>query len=142
MHKANEPYAELTEAIIGCGIRVQEFFGAGLYEEVYTLCLIQELQNAAFRVEEKRKVPLIYRGRPLKKNLFVDIVVNDTVLVEVKAVEALAPIHNAQVITYPKLTGLPVALLMNFNVPMLKDGTRRLVHPDLYVRPRSILPKP
>jgi GxxExxY protein len=99
-----------------------------------------ELGDAGLRVEQQRKVPLIYRGKRLNKRLFVDLIVDDTVLIEVKAIEALAPVHNAQVITYLKLTGLPVALLMNFNVPKLKDGTRRLVHPDLYRRAESTDP--
>jgi GxxExxY protein len=140
MPKLDALHSALTERIIGCGIRVHEVFGAGLYEAVYTSCLVMELGDAGLRVEQQRKVPLIYRGKRLNKRLFVDLIVDDTVLIEVKAIEALAPVHNAQVITYLKLTGLPVALLMNFNVPKLKDGTRRLVHPDLYRRAESTDP--
>jgi GxxExxY protein len=127
-------HKDLTDAIIGCGIRVHEVFGAGLYESVYSVCMIMELRDAGLHVEEQRRVPLVYRGRRLGKKLVVDLVVNQTVLIELKAVEALAAVHTAQVITYLKLTGLPVGLLMNFNVPRLKDGIRRLVRPDLYVQ--------
>jgi GxxExxY protein len=110
--------------------------GAGLLESIYTPCLVMELQAARLDVERGRHIPIIYKGRPiLQPDLVADLVVEGTVLVEVKAVESIARVHKAQVITYLKLTGLPVGLLMNFNVPVLYEGVHRLVHPKLYERP-------
>jgi GxxExxY protein len=79
-------------------------------------------------------VPVVYRGQDLGAVFCPDLIVNETVVLELKAVEKLAPVHQSQVITYLKLTGLPIGLLMNFRVGWLKNGTRRIVRPDLYVR--------
>jgi GxxExxY protein len=131
-------HEELTETIIGCGIEVHRFFGAGLFESVYQLALVFELTAAKLAVEQRRHLPLVYKGYELGASFFADIIVESTVLVEVKAVSALAPVHQAQIITYLKLTGCPVGLLMNFNSTVLRDGIRRVVHPDLYVKsPRN-----
>lgn len=136
MLTTNRIHENLTEAIIRCGIIAHAELGAGLLESIYTPCLTMELEAAGFDVERGRHVPIIYKGRPLlQPDLQVDLIVEGTVLVEVKAVEAVARVHKAQVITYLKLTGLPVGLLMNFNVPVLHEGVHRLVHPKLYERP-------
>ena len=97
--------------------------------------MVIELRAAGLAAEEGRRVPLFYKGHKLAPTLTVDLIVENTVLIEVKAVESIARVHHAQVITYLKLTGLPIGLLMNFNVPVLSDGIRRLVRPDLNVRP-------
>ena len=127
-------YEKLTEHIIGCGIAVHREFGPGLIEPIYQPCLVIELQQAGLRVEENRRLELHYKGRRIGKHYWIDLIVEDTVLIELKAVAALAPIHQAQVITYLKLTGCPLGLLMNFNVPILTDGIRRVVHPQLYMK--------
>jgi GxxExxY protein len=85
-------------------------------------------------VEENRRLELRYKGRNIRKHFWIDLIVDGTLLIEVKSVAALTPVHRAQIITYLKLTACPVGLLINFNVPVLKDGIRRVVHPDLYVK--------
>jgi GxxExxY protein len=97
--------------------------------------LLIELEADGYGVETNRRLQLIYKGRDLKCEFCPDLIVNGIVVVELKAVEKLAPVHTAQLITYLKLTGLPVGLLMNFNVALLKYGTRRVVRPDLLIRP-------
>lgn len=126
-------YDQLTEGIISCGITVHTATGAGLLESIYTPCLVLELRTQGFRVETERPVPFAYRGVPIAQ-FKVDIIVEDLVVIEVKSVKALEPVHQAQIITYLKLTGCPVGLLMNFNAPLLTNGVRRVVRPDLYER--------
>ena len=126
-------HEKLTQGIIGCAIRVHEAFGPGLLESIYKECLIIELGGSGFRVETRRQIPLRYRGQDLHAHFSPDIVVQDTVIVELKAVEALAPVHTAQLITYLKLSNLPIGLLINFNVELLVKGVRRVVRPDLRV---------
>ena len=127
-------HEELTDRIIGCGIRVHESFGPGLLESIYKSCLLIELREAGLLLDTTRRIPLVYRGHDIGAHFCPDIIIEDTVIVELKAVETIAPVHKTQLITYLKLTGLPVGLLMNFNVDVLKNGTRRVVRPDLYRR--------
>jgi GxxExxY protein len=124
----------LTNGIIGCAIRVHETFGPGLLESVYKQCFIIELEEAGYRVDTTRRIPLIYRGRDIGGQFCPDIIVEDIVIAELKVVEALARVHKSQLVTYLKLTGLPVGLLINFHVELLKDGVRRVVRPDLYIK--------
>jgi len=117
----------LGERVIGLGIEVHRALGPGLLESLYEESLCQELKTAD--IEFARQVPLsvTYKGTQLDCGYRMDIVVANEVLVEVKSVDRLLPIHDAQVLTYLKLSGLKVALLMNFNSILLKDGLRRLV---------------
>ena len=128
------PLDELTHKIIGAGVEVHSTLGPGLLESVYQECLAVELRRRELRVERERHVPLDYKGERIDSRLKLDMLVEGRVIVEVKAVEALHPIHQAQVVTYLKLTGLPAGLLMNFNSIVLKSGLKRLDHPDLYVK--------
>ena len=128
----------LTQLIIACAVAVHDQLGPGFLEAVYQACLELEFKANGLRFERQRTIPLVYRGVTIDAVYRFDFVVENSVLVEVKSVLALAPIHQAQVINYLKLTGLPVGLLMNFNVPVLKQGIRRLVRPDLYGKPRSV----
>jgi GxxExxY protein len=121
----------LTEAIIGGAIRVHQDKGPGLLESVYLECMLIELQESGLSVRQKVRVPLTYRGRQLTTVYELDLLVQDRVIVEIKAVGALAPVHKAQLLTYLKLTGRPVGLLINFNVPVLRAGVSRLVNPAL-----------
>ena len=125
---------DLTGAIIGCGMRVHETWGPGLLESIYRECLLIELRADRHRVDRNRRLRLAYKGHDLKTDFWPDIVVDDIVVVELKAVEKIAPVHKAQVITYLKLTGLPIGLVMNFNVPLLTQGVTRLVRPDLLLK--------
>ncbi|HEX5473358.1 MAG TPA: GxxExxY protein [Vicinamibacterales bacterium] len=128
------PIDSLTEIIIGGAIAVHTELGPGLLESIYRECLLVELVAHGLAAECERRVPVYYRGRRVRDDLRVDLVVNDLVVVEVKAVERLHPVHVAQVITYLKLTGCPAGLLLNFNGTTLRSGLRRVKHPARYVR--------
>jgi GxxExxY protein len=124
----------LTGKIIGCAIEVHRILGPGLLESVYRECMIIEMRRAGLRVDSERHVPLDYKGQRISSELKLDLLVEGCVVVELKAVEHLHPIHLAQVITYLKLTGCPAGLLINFNASTLRAGLRRLDHPDRYVK--------
>ena len=104
-----------------------------MLENIYSPCLVLELRAQGFRVETERSVPVVYRNTRIA-HYRIDMIVEDVVVIEVKAVKALEPVHQAQIITYLKMTGCPVGLLMNFNAPLLINGLRRVVHPELYDR--------
>ena len=123
---------QLTEAIIGCAIEVHKTIGAGLLESVYRECMILEMQNAGLCFESERCIGLTYKGVPINSRMRLDLLVEGTVVVELKAIECLHPIHQSQVITYLKLSDCPAGLLLNFNVTVMKSGVKRLTHPDLY----------
>jgi GxxExxY protein len=118
----------ITEAIIGAAIEVHRNLGPGLFESTYEACTAFELTQANWEVERQKVLPIVYKGLQLDEGYRLDLLVAKTVIVEIKAVSALAPIHEAQLLTYLKLTGLRVGLLINFNVPLLKDGIKRLVN--------------
>lgn len=120
---------DLTGAIIAAAIDVHKETGPGLLEEVYVECLAIELSDRRLHVERGVRIPLTYRGRALTTRYVLDLRVNRTLIVEVKSVAALAPVHTAQLLTYLKLTNSPVGLLINFNVPVLKDGLKRVILP-------------
>ncbi len=124
----------LTEKIIGCAIEVHRVLGPGLLESVYRECLTIEMRREHLRVANERQIPFEYKGERISGGLKLDLLVNDCVVVELKAVERLHPIYLAQVITYLKISGFPAGLLMNFNSTTLRAGLRRLNHPDRYVK--------
>lgn len=132
----------LTEKIIGCGIEVHRVMGPGLLESVYRDCLMIELRARDLSVECGLQVPLDYKGARLNSRLKLDLLVEDTVIVELKAVERSQPIHLAQIITYLKLTGCPAGLLMNFHSTTLVAGLNRLTHPDLYSKKPKVTDDP
>ena len=134
MTKSEMPLDELTHKIIGAGVEVHSTLGPGLLESVYQECLAVELRRRELKVERERHVPLDYKGERIETRLKLDMLVEGRVIIEVKAVDTLHPIHQAQVVTYLKLTGLPAGLLMNFNSIVLKSGLKRLDHPDLYIK--------
>lgn len=113
--------------IIGAAIDVHRVLGPGLLESAYERCLCRELTLRRIPFERQMPLPVEYKGVRLDCGYRVDLVVNGMVIVEVKAVSAIAPIHEAQLLTYLKLGGWRVGLLLNFNVPILKDGIRRRV---------------
>ena len=122
----------LTQEIIACAIAVHDQLGPGFLEAFYQQCFALEMKARGLQFEDNRKVPLVYRGVRISASYRFDFVIEKSVLVEVKSVDLVAPIHRAQAVNYLKLTGLSVALLINFNVPVLKQGVRRLVHPQFY----------
>jgi GxxExxY protein len=119
----------VTHGVIGCAIRVHRALGPGLLESAYRTCLAFELQRSGLEVARERAVPIVYERVRLDCGYRLDIVVGSLVIVEVKSVQAVLPIHLAQVLTYLKLTGLPIALLVNFNVPRLVEGIQRVINP-------------
>ena len=125
-------FEPLTKRIIACAIEVHKTLGPGLLESVYQECMVVELKSANLDVESDRRVALEYKGKRIRAELKLDLLVGGCVVVELKAVERIHPVYLAQVITYLKLTGCPAGLLMNFNNASLRSGLRRLDHPDLY----------
>jgi len=142
----NAKYAEMTERetldritenIIGAAIEVHRALGPGLLESAYEACLAFELAQRGLVVEQQKPLPVVYRGVKLDCGYRLDLLVEEEVIVEVKVVDRLAPIHQAQLLSYLKLSGCKVGLLINFNVKVVKDGIRRVVNnfPD---SPRSL----
>ena len=123
----------LSERVIGCAIAVHRALGPGLLESIYRECLIIELKAEKIQTDQHRRVSLTYRGEPIAGHLTLDLLVEGRLVVELKSVEQIKPVHLAQVITYLKLTGCPAGLLLNFNATTLRAGLRRLHHPDVYV---------
>jgi GxxExxY protein len=119
----NDP---LTERIIGFAIEVHRHLGPGLLESAYEECLCHELSSDGLVFRRRVPLPVIYKSVRLDCGYRLDIVVENAVIVEVKSVERLLPIHEAQLITYLKLSGIPIGLLLNFNTPVLREGIRRL----------------
>jgi GxxExxY protein len=120
-----------TRQVIAACIEVHRHLGPGLLESAYEHCLTHELGLRGFQTARQIPIPLHYKGLALDCGYRLDLVVENRLVVEVKAVERLLPVHEAQVITYLKLLRLPVGLLVNFHVPVLRAGLRRLVNPTL-----------
>jgi GxxExxY protein len=118
---------QITETIIGAAIEVHRALGPGLLESAYEECLCRELELRGVPFERQRPLSVEYKGLRLDCGYRLDLLVCGSVVVEIKAVESLLPIHAAQLLTYLKLGGWTVGLLINFNVPVLKRGIRRLV---------------
>lgn len=127
---------DLSERVIGAALVVHRALGPGLLESAYEECLFHELTESGLEVERQIAIPLTYRGVKISNAYRMDLVVNEALLVEIKAVEALSPLHRAQVLTYLKLTGLEVGLVINFNSRFLRDGIKRLVQSDQFKSPR------
>ncbi|HBF87621.1 MAG TPA: GxxExxY protein [Bacteroidales bacterium] len=121
-------YNKLTHRIIECCIEVHKELGPGLMETVYEICCMKEMQNAGLKVERQVSVPIYFKGERLDKEFVIDILVNDLIIVELKSVEKILPIHEAQLVTYLKLTNKKLGLLINFNVTVLKNGIRRRIN--------------
>lgn len=119
---------DVTEAIIGAAICVHRELGPGLLESAYEACLAYELTERKLQIERQKGLPVVYRGVELDCGYRIDLLVENQVVVELKAVEILEPIHDAQLLSYLKLSGCEVGLLINFNVKVLKDGIRRFVN--------------
>ena len=118
---------DTTYAIIGCAFKVHKTLGPRLLESSYEACLFYELTQAGYKVARQKELPLIYNEVRLEAGYRLDLVVNDSVIIEIKSVEALAPIHKAQLLTYLKMSTIKVGLLINFNTVDLKKGIQRLI---------------
>ena len=118
---------QITERILKCAFKVHSELGPGLLESAYEECLFYELKQAGLKVEKQKALPLIYHEVKLDAGYRIDILVEGSVVVEIKAVENLNDVHTAQVLTYLKLSGCKIGLLLNFNVASLKTGIKRLI---------------
>lgn len=121
------PRDPLTDRTIGLAIEVHRTLGPGLLESAYEECLCYELSTAGLAFRRQVHLPVVYKAVRLDCGYRMDLVVEETVVVELKTVERLAPVHDAQLLTYLRLSGYKVGLLMNFNTPVLRDGIKRLV---------------
>jgi GxxExxY protein len=120
-------YQELTHKIIGCAMEVHKLLGPGLLESAYEECLVYELVKAGLYIERQKPVPVIYKEIKLECGYRIDILAENTVVIELKTVEAFSQVHEAQVLTQMKFAVKPVGLLINFNVMLLKSGIKRFV---------------
>ncbi|MGD0841615.1 MAG: GxxExxY protein [Candidatus Acidiferrales bacterium] len=118
---------QLTHEIIGAAIEVHRVLGPGLLESAYEECLTQELMTRNLQIERQKPIPLVYTDTRLDCGFRIDLLVEGRVIVELKSVEALAPIHEAIILTYLRLSGCRLGLLINCNVKALKDGVRRFI---------------
>lgn len=117
----------ISEKVIGAAIAVHKELGPGLLETVYEVCLLKEMEQRGIEVSRQVDLPLYYKGQETGKNFRIDILVENEVIVELKSVEEISPLHEAQLLTYLKLTQKKLGLLINFNVPLLKHGIVRRV---------------
>ncbi len=122
------PLNNITDKIIGCAIEVHKGLGPGLLESAYEECLCYEFNQSGLKFERQVSLPVQYKGVKLNCGYRMDIVVENEVIVEIKAVEKLVPIHDAQLLSYLKMHNKKVGLLLNFHVPILKNGLKRIVN--------------
>jgi GxxExxY protein len=129
----NERLDEISRRIIGAAIEVHRHLGPGLLESAYETCLVFELKRLGLKLEEQKPLPVIYKDVKLDCGYRLDLIVEDEIIVEIKAVERLLPIHEAQLLSYLRLANKKVGLLMNFHVVVLKNGLKRIVNefPDV-----------
>lgn len=125
------PKAEIEKVgkqIVDAAFEVHSELGPGLLESVYEICLVEELQRRGLLVERQVKLPVVYKGKELQKDFFIDILVEKEIVVELKAVEVLLPVHEVQTLTYMKLADMRLGYLINFNVPLIKQGIKRKIN--------------
>ena len=116
---------KITEKIIGCAIEVHKALGPGLLESAYEECLSFELENTGLKIHRQKPVPVVYKDIKLECGYRIDILVEDTVIIEIKTVDGFNPVHEAQILTYMKFAKKNIGLLINFNVTILKNGIKR-----------------
>lgn len=119
---------ELSFEIVGAAIDVHQALGPGLLESAYEMALCRELHLRGFEVEKQKALPVVYKGQALECGYRIDLMVNQLVIVEVKSVEKIAPIHEVQLLTYLRLAQKKLGMLLNFNCAVMKDGIRRVVN--------------
>jgi GxxExxY protein len=139
MHVDPSEFNEVTGRILGAAIEVHRTLGAGLLESIYMTCLEFELTARHLRYVAQRVVPIVYKGMEVQACYRVDLIVEDLVVVEVKSTAALLPVHQSQLLTYMGLTNCPAGLLINFNVPRLMDGVKRMLNPRASASPKPVL---
>lgn len=122
---------KITEGIIGAAIEVHRNLGPGLLESAYQAALAYELNQRGYKVEQQKPLPLLYKEIKLDAGYRLDFVVNDKVILEIKSSDKIIPIHDAQILSYLRLSGCKVGLLINFNVKLLKNGIKRFINGSL-----------
>jgi GxxExxY protein len=133
---------DLTDKLIGAAIEVHRHLGPGLLEAVYEECLCYELSQAGLKFQRQVHLPIAYKGIKFESAYKMDLVVEDAIIVEIKAIEEMLPVHSAQLLTYLKSANKRVGLLINFNVPILKNGLKRIVNHYAGPRPRPNVSAP
>ena len=123
-----EETERIAKSIVNCIFNVHSNLGPGLLESVYELCLCQELKTACLKFQRQKELPITYKGLRIDSGLRVDIVVEDRIILELKSVEDIIPVHMAQLMTYLKLSNMHLGFLVNFNVPLIKDGIKRIIY--------------
>ncbi len=123
-----EDFNLISGEVIAAAIEVHKELGPGLLESVYEACMEEELMLRGFDVKKQVRVPIVYKGKKLEKEFFMDLLVNDVLVIELKAVETILPVHEVQLVTYLKLSNKRLGLLLNFNVAILKEGISRKVN--------------
>ena len=118
-------HTSLTEKVIGCAIEVHRTLGPGLLETVYEVCLCRELTMSGIPFVRQQKIPVFYKGEKVACDLRIDVIVDRSLALEIKAVYQILPVHEAQLLTYLRVAGLPLGLLLNFNEPTMTGGIRR-----------------
>jgi GxxExxY protein len=136
---AENEYNQLSSKIIDTCIGVHKDLGAGLMESIYEVCTVKALSDVGLDVKSQVSLPIIFRGEKLQKNFVIDIVVEGKMILELKSVEKILPVHEAQLVSYLKLSGIKLGLLINYNVPLLKQGIRRKINGDLNIPALSVL---
>ena len=124
----NEQIEQIAKIIVNSAFKVHKELGPGLLEKVYEACLVYEITKAGFEVKRQMEVPIIYDGVTLKEYLRLDIIVENSIIIEVKAVDIINPVWNAQIISHLKLTNNELGFLINFNVPLIKNGIKRFIN--------------
>ena len=124
----NDELNRLSKEILDASIAVHKAMGPGLLESIYVLCLLHELRSRGINVLSEVSIPLMYKAIALSKDFRIDILVEQEIIIEIKSVEVLLPVHQAQIISYLKLADKSLGFLINFNVPLLKDGFKRFVN--------------
>jgi GxxExxY protein len=119
---------EVSNKIIGCAIKVHSELGPGLLESIYETCLVYELNELGLKVEQQKALPIKYKGIDLNTQLRIDVLVEDSVLIELKSVENISNLHVAQTLTYLKLSEKKLGLILNFNCTTMKQGIKRLIN--------------
>ena len=123
-----EQLNKVSESIIGAAIEVHKFLGPGLLESVYEVCLVEELEQRGLKVEQQVRLPLYYKGKLTQKFFVIDLLIENEIIIELKAADRVLPVYEHQLMTYLKLTQKNLGLLINFNVPRLIDGIKRRVN--------------
>ena len=123
-----DEFNRISKIIVDSAFSVHKEMGPGLLESIYELCLINELRSRKLNVKSQKSIPLIYKGVNLSKDFRIDILVENEIIIELKAVEYLLPVHKAQIISYLKLANKRLGFLINFNVPIIKEGIKRIVN--------------